>query len=1030
MPVHRIVSLFLLLALSPLAWCETAIITSPHDTRQYAAFQLPNRLKVLVISDPQTDKAACALDVFAGHNADPEDRPGLAHFLEHMLFLGTGKYPEPDAWRSFITKHAGEQNAYTGFEHTNYFFDVDKDHLRQALDRFGQFFIAPIFAESYVDRERSVVDAEFHAKRKDDAWRRMAITRQVIDGAHPLSRFSVGNLTTLSDREGRDVRQDLIALYRRYYSANLMALVILGKEPVPVLGQWAREVFSAVPDRQAEPPRVTQPLFAPDRLPVRLITRPIENRRRLRLTFPVPPLLAHYKTKPLYYISHLLGHEGEGSLLSLLKARGWAEALSAGATYNHRDGALFAVSLTLTRKGMEKIDTITGLVFQTLALIETRGVRPWLFRELARLSDIDFLFQERIPSIDYVSILANLRHDYPTSDILRGSLVLEDYDEALIRKYLAALTPDNVLITVTDPDAEIGPSWSETPWFRAPYRVENLQPALLGEWRRAPISGQLAIPAPNPFIPEDLALASDAPPQNRSQDKPTRIVDVPGLTLWFHQDTSYRLPRANLYLALRSPIARDTPVHAVLTDLFVALVGDQLTEFTYPASLAGLDYDIYSHLRGISVRIQGYHDKQPRLLARILDTLKRPAFDQERFRIAKEELARKLRNKRKQPPYRQSVREMHDLLLEPRWTPEERLAALEPCAMDKPPGNRQQHVDELTEPHRRTSPCPAPVTLSELRRFVAEFLQRLSLVALSHGNVRESDALAMGELIQERLHRDAQPVDVPRGRVVKLTRGVSYLRQFASGHPDNAIAVYLQGSDRGFRQRAQLALLGQLIESAFFNRLRTEQRLGYLVSAAAYPLLEVPALLFLIQSPHADPATLGTRIERFLADHSKVLAAMTQTEFASHKAALAARILQQEESLDVRSNRYWREIDRGRQGFDSRERKAEAVRAITLAEIKDVYRDRILGGERRRLAVHAQGDRQKGSSPQGHPDREGGRGRHAQAGGIARSSAESSAASGSGKWEIIQAPGVFKRGRDTFAQPKIGTEPRNTTKER
>ncbi|VFM95378.1 MAG: Secreted Zn-dependent peptidases, insulinase-like [Candidatus Kentron sp. G] len=993
MPVHRIVSLFLLLALSPLAWCETAIITSPHDTRQYAAFELPNRLKVLVISDPQTDKAACALDVFAGHNADPEDRPGLAHFLEHMLFLGTGKYPEPDAWQAFITKHAGKQNAYTGFEHTNYFFDVDKDYLRQALDRFGQFFIDPVFAKIYVDRERSVVDAEFHSKRKDDAWRRMAIARQVMNPAHPLSRFSVGNLTTLSGREGRDVREDLIALYRRYYSANLMALVVLGKEPVPVLGQWAREVFSAVPDRGAEPPRVTEPLFASGRLPVRLLTRPIEDRRRLRLTFPVPPLLAHYKTKPLYYISHLLGHEGEGSLLSLLKTRGWAEALSAGATYNHRDSALFAVDLTLTRKGMEKIDAITGLVFQTLALIETQGVRPWLFRELARLSDMDFLFEERIPPIDYVSILANLRHGYPTPDILRGSLVLEDYDEALIREYLAALTPDNVLITVTDPGAEIGPSWSETPWFRAPYRVENIQPALLGEWRRTPISGQLAIPAPNPFIPEDLALTSDA---TAPQDKPTRIVDVPGFTLWFHQDTSYRLPRANLYLALRSPIARDTPRHAVLTDLFVALTEDQLTEFTYPASLAGLDYDIYSHLRGISVRIQGYHDKQPQLLTRILDTLKRPAFGQERFRIAKEELARKLRNKRKQPPYRQSVREMHGLLLKPRWTPEERLAALEPAV------------------------------LSDLRRFAPEFLQRLSLVALSHGNVRKTGALAIGKLIQARLHRDAQPIDVPRGRVVKLTEGGSYLRQIASGHPDNAIALYLQGSDRGFRQRAQLALLGQLIKSAFFNQLRTEQRLGYIVSAAAYPLLEVPGLLFLIQSPHADPATLGTRIAQFLTDHSQVLAAMTQTEFASHKAALAARILEQEESLDVRSNRYWREIDRGRQGFDSRERKAEAVRAITLAEIRDVYRDRILGGERRRLAVHAQGDRQKGSSPQGHPDREGGRGRDAEPGGIARSSA----ASGSGKWEIIEAPGAFKRGRDTFAQPKIGNEPRNTTKEK
>ena len=72
------------------------VIKSPNDPRDYHFETLPNGLKLLVISDAAADKSAAALTVFRGSFHDPKERPGLAHFLEHMLFIGTEKYPEPD----------------------------------------------------------------------------------------------------------------------------------------------------------------------------------------------------------------------------------------------------------------------------------------------------------------------------------------------------------------------------------------------------------------------------------------------------------------------------------------------------------------------------------------------------------------------------------------------------------------------------------------------------------------------------------------------------------------------------------------------------------------------------------------------------------------------------------------------------------------------------------------------------------------------------------------------------------------------
>ena len=102
---------------------------SAQDDRQYKCVELANQLQVLLISDPTTEKASAAMDVHVGHQSDPEELPGLAHFLEHMLFLGTEKYPDENSYKQYLSAHSGRSNASTSQMHTNYYFDVLADHF-------------------------------------------------------------------------------------------------------------------------------------------------------------------------------------------------------------------------------------------------------------------------------------------------------------------------------------------------------------------------------------------------------------------------------------------------------------------------------------------------------------------------------------------------------------------------------------------------------------------------------------------------------------------------------------------------------------------------------------------------------------------------------------------------------------------------------------------------------------------------------------------------------------------------------------
>ncbi|MFQ5938235.1 MAG: insulinase family protein, partial [Acidiferrobacterales bacterium] len=477
------------------------VVKSPNDKRDYESFVLPNQLKVVIISDPSTDKAAAALDVFVGSGSNPERWPGLAHFLEHMLFLGTKKYPQANEYQAFISQHGGRHNAYTAYEHTNYFFDVDKDYLEPALDRFAQFFIAPLFTPQYVDRERKAVDSEYQARIKSDGMRVLYAWKAVTNPENPFSHFDIGSLDTLTDHDDRKLRDALIDFYERHYSANIMALVVLGKESLPTLKQWVTEKFGAVKNIGARPLRTSASLFVPGTLPARLNVVSLKDRRGLTLSFPIPPVIEHYRSKPTHYIANLLGHEGKGSLLSLLKGKGWVDTLSAGLGVNNMNNATFDISMSLTKAGMQHIPEIVPYVFQYIELIRNRGIAEWLFDEQRRLAEISFRFQEKRTAFRYASGLASNLQVYPAIEVIRGPYEMEQYDPALIRRYLEKLRPDNALITV---NAKGLATNTTEPWFNATYEISHIQTGTIRRWQTAAVDPILAIPKPNIFLPDNL----------------------------------------------------------------------------------------------------------------------------------------------------------------------------------------------------------------------------------------------------------------------------------------------------------------------------------------------------------------------------------------------------------------------------------------------------------------------------------------------------------------------------------------------
>ena len=229
-----------------------------------------------------------------------------------MLFLGTEKYPSEDAYSGFLTEHGGFSNAYTDSDDTNYFFTVDQDSLRGALDRFAQFFVAPLFSEGSTSRELHAVDNEHKKNLQSDGWRQFQLLQHLSDPAHAFNRFGTGDEATLNRT---DIRPRLLAFHAKHYSANTMKLAVLGREPVDELKQWVTDLFAPINDTAAAPADFQGSPF-PAGSPfsgVWVETAPVSTDETLSVTwqlFSTEAREAVRRSNPAGFVSFLLGHEG------------------------------------------------------------------------------------------------------------------------------------------------------------------------------------------------------------------------------------------------------------------------------------------------------------------------------------------------------------------------------------------------------------------------------------------------------------------------------------------------------------------------------------------------------------------------------------------------------------------------------------------------------------------------------------------------------------------------------------------------
>ena len=888
---------------------------SPNDDRQYGAVTLENGLQVLMVSDIATEKSAAALSVGVGAFSDPMDFQGMAHYLEHMLFMGSKSFPEPDGYMNFAAENGGSSNAYTSSEITNYMITIENAAFPEALHRLSEFFSAPILDPGYIQKEKNAVNAEWSMRRESEGRSIYRLQRALL-GDHPANRFTIGNLETLADKPTRDLHPATIEFFDQYYSANLMALVLISPLNLAEMESLARQYFSLIPNKMVDEPVVTTELNF-DEVAGKLIRfKPQRDLREMRLSYIIDNNQADWRSKPGDYLGYVIGSEMPGTPAAKLKARGLiSELITSHYESLYGNYGTFEINVKLTPQGMKRREEIFDVLVGYIELLRREGIDDRYADEYQQSLDNRFAFLEKTDDFSYAASLAAAMQDYPTENVIDAPYRFDGFNQAAVDSLMAQLVPERLNVWYISQDE---PTDSELEFYVGPHSVEDLPPRSSTEALALVERLGLTLPSKNGLLPSQFDT-------KQAPEAATAIAVADNVTFWLKGSEHFRgLPKGFTRLQLSTGLALSSVDNAVYLSLWESLFDLKQTQLATEASIAGMSLS-FGASNGVTLTMSGFTDKQPELLARALDGL-RVEPTQLEFGQAVERYLRGIENAKRAFPYTRLSPLLSKLTREGRFADTSLAVAA------------------------------SKASLAGFNAFVEQVLTTSHLRGFFFGNYDEADVRFAFDQITKTVkpnptsgYARAAIYDPQPGQTIMLNREVPV--------EDLGMLYGFAAPDASVASQAFARILARHLRVRAFETLRTEEQLGYAAGGGSLDLYKHPMVIFYIQTPVKGPQEMLDRFNRYTEEYRLELAALTEESFEKFKAGVLTSLTEPPKNLSAEAGPFAADWAIEHYDFDTREKLITAVQRATLSDIQGFYDATVFGGEPSRVVIQLKGQR-------------------------------------------------------------------------
>ncbi|MGF7410264.1 pitrilysin [Providencia alcalifaciens] len=888
---------------------------SVSDPREYKAIKLNNDMTVLLVSDPKATKSLAAVSLPVGSIENPDSQLGLAHYLEHMVLMGSKKYPEPSSFSEFLQKHGGSHNASTAPHRTAYYFEVENGALEAATDRLADALAEPLLDPINADKERNAVNAELTMARARDGMRIWQIRSETLNPAHPNSRFAGGNLETLKDKKNSKLQDELVSFYKRYYSANLMNGVLYGDQSIEQLAKIANETFGRIPNFNASVPEVTIPAVTDKEKGIVIHYVPSQPQKALQIEFSIKNNMADFRSKSDEYISYLIGNRSPGTLSDWLISQGLAEGISASASPNSdRNYGSFSIYVTLTDKGLAERDQIIAAIFAYIDLIKNQGVNQGYFDEIAKVLNLSFRYGSIVRDMNYIEWLSDQMITMPVNHVLDSDYVADKYNPASIKQRLSELTAQNARIWFISPNE---PSNKKAYFVDAPYQVDKISKKQFTQWADLESKMTFKLPKLNPYIPDNLSLIKTDKaykhPEMVYQEGNTRVLYMP--SQYFADE-----PKASITLDLRYNEQDKTAKSQVAGSLLQYISSLKMDELQYQASVAGMSVSVSQGV-GLQLNASGYTQHLSELFLSMTKQYLSFEPTERELAQAKSWYKEQIEVANNAKAYELAMQPLQRLNSVPYFEQEQRLAALE------------------------------TITLKDITDYRDSVVEGAALQALVVGNLTQQQSIQT--ILDASKLLNSKGKNWWRGDIVVVDK--TYLANFhkQGNSSDNALAELFipTGYDR-IDGAVLSGILSKIVQPWFYDQLRTNEQLGYAVFAFKVGLGDQWGIGFLLQSNAKTPNYLNTRYQDFYTAALDKLKKLPASEFEQYKQSIITEMKQPPQTFYEEVGRYGSDFSRNIFSFDTRDKLLTRLAAATQAEVINYYENAVL--KRQGLAMASQ----------------------------------------------------------------------------
>jgi protease-3 len=880
---------------------QTSLVQSQNDTRQYQAIRLPNALEVLLISDPDLKNSAASLSVPIGSMNNPDSQLGLAHYLEHMLFLGSERYPVINEYSKFMSQNGGYTNAYTAQDKTVYGFEVNDGSFGEALDRMADVMRAPLLDAKYADKERYTVNAENQTYIDNDMRKLYALQRYSLNPEHPLARFSTGDLTTLIDKPGSVLQDELALFFKQYYSANTMKAVLISPRSIEDLQKVAEKYLTQIPNKNITMPVITTPVLTDKQVAIEVQLKPTTDLKLLQVNFLVPSVKDEYMYQPGGFISRLLGSDHNGGLSDYLQKQGLAESVSAGFDSEHsQEYSQVSLTFKLTNKGLEKQDTIVSSLFAYINLMKEQGITQLQYLEQKKSLDNYFQFLPKSNSFNYVMSLASSMQSYPLQDLLFYPFRLDSFHPNFITQLLDYLTPENSRLFLVSPNAFVN---KDIPYYQGKYSQSKIKKSRLQLWKNKAksLQAEMTLPVRNEWLPENLVLI----PQEKKK-KAIQLVNESGFSVWFKQ-SQIKEPKGLFKLQLNNDLSDQSAAARVQVNLLLDILQKQLAELRFITQEAGLGFSITSS-DGLLISTSGYSDKQSKLLLALLDHIEKMPIDEQSLTLAKQELKRRLNNQSKSKAMDLGLAGFKKVIRQPSWSDAALLAEID------------------------------GVTTNDLSVLIKKMFAESSVRLLALGNFSTLNVLQLTAQLKVKIKIQPKPFySIKRLHADPQQGALNYVVD-SELEDDALVSIYLSASEDPMAL-AKAELLDKLLTPAFYDQIRTQEQLTYSPFTATFQVNDSVAYGLFTQSPAIGSAALYARFQSFIDNFTSALDNMKESDFEEIKKAHIANYLAKPTNISSEFAYLIGEWTNNKPSIDTKLEYVNKLKSVTLGQVKQFYKE-------------------------------------------------------------------------------------------